>query len=123
MSGFKGKDLPQRHIKGAVIGGVVIEGEADLRVVGSGAALQLCELYLKKGFYHPLHNHPEHESIGYVISGKIEMQIGDQMFQLGAGDSWRHPVGVPHSTRALENSYAVEAHNPLRPEYQPRTDS
>lgn len=122
MSAYRGKDLPQRHINGAVIGGVVIEGEADLRVMGSGAALQLCELYLKKGYYHPLHSHPEHESIGYVISGKIEMQIGEQTYLLGPGDSWHHPIGVPHSTRALEDSYAVEAHNPLRPEYLPENN-
>jgi quercetin dioxygenase-like cupin family protein len=119
MSAFSGKTIPQRHINGAVIGGVTIEGEASLRVMGSGKALQLCELYLKKGYYHPLHHHPEHESIGYVISGRIEMQIGDQTYYLEAGDSWHHPIGVPHSTRALEDSYAVESHNPLRPEYLP----
>lgn len=120
MSAFSGKTIPQRHINGAVIGGVVIEGEASLRVMGSGKALQLCELYLKKGYYHPLHNHPEHESIGYVISGRIEMQIGEEIYTLEAGDSWHHPVGVYHSTRALEDSYAVESHNPLRDEYLPK---
>ena len=100
-----------------VIGGVHLEGEAQLKLMTSGANLQLVELRLKKGYYHPRHNHPEHESIGYVISGDVEMTIGDQTYRLGPGDSWHHGVGVPHSTKALTDTYAVEAHSPLRPEY------
>lgn len=119
MAGIKGAERARRHIKGAVIGGVVIEGEASLKVIGSGKSLQLCELHIKKGYYHPLHDHPEHESIGFVISGLMQMQIGDEVYDLGPGDGWHHPIGVRHSTRALEDSHVVEAHTPLRSEYLP----
>ena len=121
MAGYKGTELTARHIQGAVIGGVTIEGEAALKVMGSGTSLQLCEIHLKKGYFHPLHHHPGHESIGFVISGRIEMQIGDAVFVLGPGDSWHHPIGVHHSTRALADSHVVEAHSPLRPEYMPKS--
>jgi len=115
----QGSKLKPKSINGMVVGGVTIEGEAELKVMRSGENLQLVELKLRKGYYHPLHNHPEHESIGYVISGRLEMTIGDRTYMLGPGDAWHHAIGVHHSTRALEDTYAIETHSPLRSEYLP----
>lgn len=113
----KGSTLTPKSVNGMFIGGVQLEGEAELKVMRSGDNIQLVELRLKKGYYHPTHNHPEHESIGYVISGRVEMTIGDETYLLGPGDAWHHATGVHHSTRALEDTYAIETHSPLRPEY------
>jgi quercetin dioxygenase-like cupin family protein len=113
----QGNRIPPKNTNGMVVGGVTIEGQAELKVMTSGTNLQLVELKLKKGYYHPRHNHPEHESIGYVITGALEMTIGDQTYYLGPGDAWHHGIGVPHSTKALEDTYAIEAHSPLRDEY------
>lgn len=113
----QGARIPSRSVRGMMVGGVQLEGEAEIKVMRSGDNIQLVELKLRKGYYHPRHNHPEHESIGYVISGKLEMTIGEETYLLGPGDAWHHAIGVHHSTRAIEDSYAIETHSPLRPEY------
>lgn len=109
--------VPGIQIHAATIGGVQIRGEAVLRPMLQGEAMQLMHLELKAGYLHPLHNHPDNESIGFVVSGRIEMTIGSETFVLGAGDAWRHPRGVYHSTRALCDSVAVELHAPRRQDY------
>lgn len=105
------------NLAGRSIGGVMHQGESELRVAMTGERLQLVELRLNEGFYHPRHNHPDHESMGYVISGRLEMGIGDEEFVLTPGCAWRHGVGVYHWTRALEDTLAVEIHSPARPEF------
>lgn len=102
---------------GRRVGGVEPQGGHAPRVLITGQRLQLVELHLDKGFYHPRHNHPEHESLGYVISGRLQMGIGDQECILESGDAWHHRIGVYHWTRAVEDTHAVEIHAPPRPEF------
>ena len=97
------------------MGGYKLEGSSLLRLMMTGNRFQLKELHLKKAFYHPYHKHEGEESIGYVIKGHLEMCVGDQEYVLHDGDSWHHPDGVFHWTRAIEDTYAVEVHSPPRP--------
>lgn len=104
-------------VLGRRVGGVVPLGGHEPRVLITGQRLQLVELRLDKGFFHPRHNHPEHESTGYVISGRLQMMIDGHEYTLGPGDAWHHRIGVYHWTRALEDTLAVEIHAPPRPEF------
>ena len=56
---------------------------------------------------------PTHESVLYVVSGRVESRVGDRVCVLGPGDACRHPAGVPHSVAALEESRIVEVKSPL----------
>ena len=115
---FSNKDTGKKlDVSKMKIGDVQIQGTADLTVLMDGEYIQAVELHLHEGYYHPLHKHDNNESVGYVISGEIEMVAGDEKRILKAGDVWRHPKGVYHSTRALKDSYAVEMHSPRRKEY------
>lgn len=105
----------EESIRLEAAGGVVIEGAAEISV-SPGEHLMSVKLALEQGYLHPWHNHPDHESMGVVVQGRLEMQIGDSLVQLGPGDVWHHPRGVYHSTRALEPTLAVEFHSPLREE-------
>jgi len=109
--------IPGIAIRGATIGGVQIEGDAVLRPMLQGDHVQLMHLKLKAGYHHPRHSHPDNESIGFVVSGQIEMTIADETHLLGPGDAWWHPKGVYHSTTAIEDSIAVELHAPRREDY------
>lgn len=120
MDVVRSKDVKPHGLK--MVGGVAIEGERESRMVLAGERAQLMELRLNKGFYHPRHHHPEHESIGYLISGRLQMMIDDKEYVLEPGDGWRHRAGVFHSTRALEDSVAVEIHTPPRQEFLARSD-
>jgi len=47
---------------------------------------------------------PPGEKIGIVLKGSIEMQVGDDIYQLKEGDSIYYPANVPHSWRAIEGA-------------------
>ena len=81
-----------------------------------GAGLMAVKLVYEAGFFHPMHSHAEHESMGIVLTGHMRMVIGGETVDLRAGDMWHHPVGVPHSAETLEYTEAVEIHTPLRPD-------
>ncbi len=52
-----------------------------------------------------------------MVSGKMQLSIGEETFKVAPGDSWNIPGGVPHSAEILEDSVAVEVFCPRRDEY------
>lgn len=54
----------------------------------------------------------EYETVGYVISGRAELHIENQMVLLEPGDSWVVPKSASHTYRILESFTAVEATHP-----------
>jgi quercetin dioxygenase-like cupin family protein len=54
----------------------------------------------------------DYETVGYVISGKAELDIEGQTVRLEPGDSWLVPAGARHTYRILEPLTAVEATAP-----------
>jgi quercetin dioxygenase-like cupin family protein len=54
----------------------------------------------------------EYEVVGYVISGRAELEIEGQIVRLEPGDSWVVPAGSEHAYRNLETFTAVEATAP-----------
>jgi quercetin dioxygenase-like cupin family protein len=59
----------------------------------------------------PLTKH-EYEVVGYVLSGRAELEIEGQTVRLEPGDSWVVPAGAEHTYRILEKFTAVEATAP-----------
>ena len=78
----------------------------------------MTEFLLTGGSKLPMHQHP-HEQTGYLVSGKLQMFIGDQSFLAEPGDSWCIPGKTVHGADALEDSTAVEVFSPCRKEYLP----
>lgn len=54
----------------------------------------------------------EYETVGYVISGRAELQLEGQMVLLEPGDSWVVPNGASHTYKILESFSAIEATYP-----------
>jgi quercetin dioxygenase-like cupin family protein len=54
----------------------------------------------------------EYETIGYVIAGKAELHLENQIIQLEPGDSWLVPQGANHTYKITESFTAVEATSP-----------
>jgi len=54
----------------------------------------------------------DYETVGYVISGRAELQLEGQIVRLEPGDSWVVPKGAEHSYHILEPFTAVEATYP-----------
>ena len=54
----------------------------------------------------------EYETVGYVISGRAELELEGQTLRLEPGDSWMVPAGAQHTYRIMEAFTAVEATAP-----------
>ncbi len=54
----------------------------------------------------------DYETVGYVVSGRVELNVDGNAVELAAGDSWHVPKGAPRSYRVIETLTAVEATHP-----------
>lgn len=54
----------------------------------------------------------DYEVVGYVISGRAELELEGQTIRLEPGDSWLVPSRARHTYRILESFTAVEATSP-----------
>lgn len=54
----------------------------------------------------------DYETVGYVMSGKAELQLEGQTVTLETGDSWVVPKGAEHAYKILETFTAIEATSP-----------
>lgn len=108
--------VPEVSLSGKTIANKQLMGGGAARLLALGKGCMLVRLELDKGYDQNGHTHPDHESIGYVLSGDIEMRIGSKTYRLGPGSTWYHPAGVEHTSLAVEPSVALEFHSPLRPD-------
>ena len=58
-----------------------------------------------------MHTRP-YETLGYVVSGRVEIHIGDDTITCGEGDSYLVPDGAERRYKILEDLTAVEATAP-----------
>lgn len=95
--------------------------EVEGRPLGSGVELRtmavsphmvLVECRFTKGQASKPHQHPDHDSIVYVVSGKVKVTIEDEEFIAGPGDAWNNLAGVVHHIEALEDSVSIEVKSP-----------
>lgn len=90
--------------------------KVKLKTLVHGAKTLMAEFRLEQGAVLPRHKHP-HEQTGYLVSGRIDLTIGDKTHQVVPGDSWCIPGDVEHNAFAHEHSVAVEVFSPVREDY------
>lgn len=71
---------------------------AEVRVLAESSIMLLTEVTMSSA--SPPHVH-EHDSVGYVLSGRVRMCIGGEEHELGPGDGFHHPAGVEHEMVVL----------------------
>lgn len=71
----------------------------------------LVEMSAPAGFSAPAHAH-DHESLVYVVSGRIRATVGDETRELGPGDAVLHATRVSHQIEALVNTRWIEIKAP-----------
>lgn len=76
-----------------------------------GESMVLLEVHVKAGVASLIHSHA-HESLVYVVSGRLKTIINNETFVLGPGDVCRHPRAVGHRVEALEDTIFVEVKSP-----------
>ena len=93
------------------IEGKPMHGQLVLKPLLRGEQMTMLELHYQPGTKAPLHTHT-HESLIYVVSGRVRTWIGDDVYLLGPGDVARHPPGVLHTVEALVESTIIEVKSP-----------
>lgn len=102
------------EVKGLIvksIEGKPMNGDLVVKPMIKGDEMTLLEIHYEPGVGAPLHVH-QHESLAYVVKGKVKMTVGQEVYILGPGDVCRHPQGVPHGVEGLEESIVVEIKSP-----------
>jgi len=54
----------------------------------------------------------DYETVGYVISGELKIDLDGQIAELEAGDSWLVPEGSQHRYQITKTVVAIEATSP-----------
>ncbi len=88
------------------------------KTLSHGTRTLMAEFRLLAGFPLPVHEHSQ-EQTGYLVSGRLRLTIGAETHDVGPGDSWSIPGGVPHGAEVLEDAVAVEVFAPVREDYLP----
>jgi len=92
-------------------GKAVYGGELAVKLRVQGEEMILLEIFYAAGVGTPLHSHT-HESVVYLVSGKLKATIEDKEFMMMPGDTCRHPIGVMHGVEAVEDSVIMECKSP-----------
>jgi quercetin dioxygenase-like cupin family protein len=91
--------------------GLPVRGRITMRVLVEGDEILLLEARYEAGAGTELHRH-EHESICYVLSGRVRTSIGGNSREMGPGEFCRQPTAVDHSMEAIEESVVLEMKSP-----------
>jgi quercetin dioxygenase-like cupin family protein len=103
-------DVKAVNVK-AIEGEQIYGGNLLVKPLIKGDEMTFLEIHYTPGVGAPLHVHT-HESLAYVVKGKVKMTVGSEVYVLGPGDVCRHPKGVFHGVEALEESVMVEIKSP-----------
>jgi quercetin dioxygenase-like cupin family protein len=105
-------DVEAEKIKS--VEGVIEEGLLTIKPMIVGKNILVLEVFRGKGLKDPIHKHEDHESVGYLIKGKLKLVIGGQEFIAEPGSTWIHPINVEHYSEALEDCLQIEIKSPPR---------
>jgi quercetin dioxygenase-like cupin family protein len=106
-----GKSAEVPEVLVVSIEGHPVQGHLALKALMRAEHMTVLELHYQAGAKAPIHTH-SHESVIYVVSGRVKTWIGDGVYVLGPGDVARHPAGVPHAVEALADSTVLEVKSP-----------
>jgi len=112
MNLSKNSDVKERRIK--TVEGKTLHGNVIMKPLIAGDQMTLLEIQYAPGAGAPLHVH-RHETLAYVVTGKVKMTVGSEEYVLGPGDVCLHPEGVPHGVEGVEQSVVVEIKSPAQP--------
>jgi quercetin dioxygenase-like cupin family protein len=90
---IKHQPRSKRYYFDVGLGSVCVSG-AD-----TGGTYCLLEVSLAPGVGVPRHTHTREDETYYVISGELEVMVGDDVFLLKAGDTLVAPRAIPHELR------------------------
>lgn len=95
----------------------LVAGVTMRPLFGDGAMLNLLEF--EPGARVPPHDHP-HEQLGYVIEGRLVLEIDGVAHELGPGAAYAIPGGVEHAAWSEGPCLVLDVFQPVREDYRER---
>lgn len=65
--------------------------------IGNSDTLTMGKCFISPGMSNPLHHHPNCDEVLHVIRGEIRKRVGDDYFEMQAGDTISIPMGAVHN--------------------------
>lgn len=94
-----------------------LDDKVSRRVLHVGDELMMVEFRFKQGGVGAVHSHTDHEQVGYIVRGRFEVTVGEEIKIIGPGDSYFAAKNVPHGVVALEDGAIVDSFTPLRRDF------
>lgn len=86
------------------------------RVLARNDDMMAVEVTFETGAVGAIHTHP-HTQISYVLSGKFEATIGDEIKIISTGDTYITPPDIPHGVICLETGALLDVFTPQRKDF------
>ena len=86
------------------------------KVLGYSENMMVCEIRLEKGAVIPSHAHP-HEQCSTMVYGKCMYRVGEDVREVGTGDSVMIAPDVLHDIVALEDCLVIDVFSPMREDF------
>jgi quercetin dioxygenase-like cupin family protein len=82
-----------------------------------GDRVTLAVVELEPGSVVAGHAH-ENEQLGMVLSGSVSFRVGDEVRELGAGETWRIPGNTEHEVRTgPDGAVVIDVFGPPRDDW------
>ncbi len=86
------------------------------RMLAYSGAIMPVEIQFETGAVGTPHSHP-HDQVTYIVSGRFRFSNGEEVREVGAGDSIRFAPDVVHGTACLEAGTVVDVFTPMREDF------
>ena len=72
----------------------------------TGENMHLIRAVYPRGAVYETHSHP-HEQFSLLLEGRLRLTVGSETRDIGPGDGWYAPAGVPHGGVVMGDEAAV----------------
>ena len=90
------------------------------QIMGYDEHILLARVLFEKGAIGEVHEH-FHSQVTYVVSGKFELQVGEEKKVISGGDGFYIPPHVLHGAVCLEKGELIDVFSPIREDFFPDT--
>ena len=86
------------------------------RVLAYTDELMCVENIFETGAVGAIHTHP-HTQLTYVVSGRYSFTVGDEHYEVSAGDTLLKKNGIIHGCTAIEGGILLDIFTPMREDF------
>lgn len=91
-------------------------GGVKRKILAYNGEIMTVEVVFEEGAVGAMHTHPQVQ-ISYVLEGRFEATIGDEVRIIEKGDTYLTEPDVPHGVRCLAAGALLDVFTPMREDF------